>query len=93
MLVFDHSPRRAFSKLSDKTKAEWQARYCHDDGAAARVWALLVKSESEIRSQGLPTTIHTLWMKLADRAAKDDNNDTKAAAALAGMALGLKMPS
>lgn len=49
---------------------------------------LLERPEREIRASGTETTIHTLWVTLADRH-QEDHPDVRTAAALAGMAMGL----
>lgn len=48
-----------------------------------RAWALLANVEWEMRDAGREATIHALWVELADQAGR-------AAAALAGMACGLR---
>jgi len=55
------------------------------------VQALLDQAEAALRLGGAPVTIRTLWMALADhRAGRSDDADLRAAAALAGMAMGLR---
>lgn len=51
---------------------------------------LLERTERELRAAGKPATIHSLWVTLADRAGQDGDPDVRAAAALAGMAMGLR---
>jgi len=55
-----------------------------------RLTVLLDKAETALRATGKETTIRTLWMALADRAAQESDRDVAAAAALAGIAMGLK---
>ena len=76
--------------MSDEDKATWHLRYCAQEGAEPRVWVLLERTERELRAAGEPATIHALWVHLADRAGQDDDLDVRAAAALAGMAIGLR---
>jgi len=54
------------------------------------VLALLDQAEAALRPGGAPVTIRTLRIALADRAGRSDNADLHAAAALAGMATGLR---
>lgn len=88
--VFDQSPRRAFSAMSSEDKASWHMRYCAQEGAEPRVWVLLERVERDLRAAGQPGTIHSLWVTLADRAGQENDLDVRAAAALAGMAMGLR---
>ena len=76
--------------MSDEDKAPWHLRYCAQEGAEPRVWVLLERVERELRAAGHPATIHTLWVHLADRAGQENDPDVRAAAALAGMATGLR---
>lgn len=52
--------------------------------------ALLDRAEAALRPGGAPVTIWTLWIALADRAGRSDDADLRSAAALAGMAMGLR---
>lgn len=88
--LYDRSPRGAFAALSDETRADWHLRYCPQPGMEPRVWVLLERVEREMRAAGEPTTIHALWVALADRAGRANDPDVSAAAALAGVALGLR---
>ena len=76
--------------MSAEDKAAWHIRYCAQEGAEPRVWVLLERTEREMRAAGEPATIHALWVELADRAGQGDESDVRAAAALAGMACGLR---
>jgi hypothetical protein len=58
-------------------------RYCPQESLKMRAWALLANVEWEMREAGREATIHALWVELADQAGR-------AAAALAGMACGLR---
>ena len=60
------------------------------DEGELRVQAILDRAEAALLGAGTPATIRTLWMALADRAGPSGNADLKAAAALAGMAMGLQ---
>ena len=55
----------------------------------SRVQALLDRAEAALRPGGAPVTIRALWIALADRAGRSDDADLRAAA-LAGMAIGLR---
>ncbi|MGI4944847.1 MAG: hypothetical protein ACRYHQ_30540 [Janthinobacterium lividum] len=55
-----------------------------------RARATLANVERELRAAGTEVTIHALWVALADRAGQDGEPDVRAAAALAGMAMGLR---
>ncbi len=46
--------------------------------------------ERQMREAGQEVTIHALWVELADRAGDGGEPDVRAAAALAGVALGLR---
>ena len=88
--LYDRSPRRAFAELTEAARNEWHVRYCAQEGAEPRVWVLLDKVEREMRAAGDSTTIHSLWLKLADRAGQANDLDTSAASALAAFAIGLR---
>jgi hypothetical protein len=77
------------AELAPETRAAWRTRYLTDQGAELRVMAMVERAETALRNSGAHTTIRTLWLSLADRAAKEQEPDIKAAAGLAGMALGL----
>ena len=53
--------------------------------------AIFDRAEAALQAAGTPATIRTLWIMLADRAGKSGDADLKAAAALAGMAMGLRV--
>ena len=76
--------------MSDEDKATWHLRYCAQGGAEPRVWVLVERVEREMRAAGEVVTIQSLWVHLADRAGEDGEPDVRAAAALAGMAMGLR---
>ena len=64
-------------------------RYLMDDGAEMRAIAALERVEASMRANGREVTIRTVWMELAERAAGGAGPDIAAAAALAGLAMGL----
>jgi hypothetical protein len=55
-----------------------------------RARLVLETVERQMREAGQEVTIHALWVELADRAGQGDEPDVRAAAALAGMACGLR---
>jgi len=87
---YDLAPRRAFADLSDDTRRGWHAKYLTQDGAEPRIWIVLDKAEAALRATGEETTIRTLWMALAGRAAQENDPDLRVATALAGIAMGLR---
>ncbi len=88
--IFDQSPRRALSALTPDDQATWHLRYCPQEGLEMRARAMLQNVERELRDAGQEVTIHALWIELADRAGEGGEPDVRAAAALAGMACGLR---
>ena len=89
-LPFDHLPRQALGEMPAEGRAAWRGRYLAEAEAELRIQTLLDRAEAALRSGGAPVTIRTLWMALADRAGRSDDADLRAAAALAGMAMGLR---
>ncbi|MGI4939907.1 MAG: hypothetical protein ACRYHQ_04975 [Janthinobacterium lividum] len=87
--AFDLPPRRALAAISPEARTAWRLRYCVQEGTELHAQARLEKVERELRATGAETTIHTLWMALASRAAAEDHVDVRAAAGLAAMAMGL----
>jgi len=87
---YDRSPRRALNEMSAETRAEWRNRYVTQAEGELRVQAILDRAEATLKSPGTPATIRTLWITLADRAGRSEDADMRAAAALAGMAMGLR---
>ncbi len=85
-LAFDLPPRAAIAALPEEARAAWRGRYCLGEGAELRALALLERTERELRAAGAEATIHGVWVALVDRA---DTPDEQAAAALAGLAMGL----
>jgi len=70
--------------------AAWRKRYVTQAEGELRAQAILDRAEATLRSAGTPPAICTLWIALADRAGRSDDADLRAAAALAGMAMGLQ---
>ncbi len=87
---YDRSPHQALDEMSEEARATWRGRYLAAAEAELRVLALLDRAEAALRTGGTPMTIRMLWVALADRAGRSDDADLRAAAALAGMAMGLR---
>jgi len=87
---YDRSPTRALAEFSTEGRAAWRLRYGVGDDAELRVQALLDRVEAALQAAGKPATIRTVWIALADRAGTSDDPALRAAAALAGMAMGLR---
>jgi len=81
---------RALAEFSTEGRAAWRLRYRVGDDAELRVQALLDRVEAALQAAGKPATIRTVWIALADRAGTSDDPALRAAAALAGMAMGLR---
>ncbi|MGI4799675.1 MAG: hypothetical protein ACRYG8_37680 [Janthinobacterium lividum] len=58
--------------MSDENKAACHIRYCAQEGAEPRVWVLVERVERETRAAGEAVTIHSLWVRLADRAGQEN---------------------
>ena len=86
---FERPPRRAVAELSAEKRAAWRTGYLNDEGTELRVLALMERTEAGLRAAGAEVTIRTLWLHLAERATAENTPDLRAAAALAGMAMGL----
>ncbi len=87
---YDRPPRQALSEMPAEVRAAWRGRYIAEAEAELRVQALLDRAEAALSADGAPVTIRTLWIALADRAGRSDDADLRAAAAPAGMAMGLR---
>ncbi len=87
--AYDRQPREALGELPAEVRVAWEARYLVEDGAGPRAEALVERAEAALVTAGRPATIRDVWMLLAQRAASGDDADLRAAAALAGMAMGL----
>lgn len=89
-LPYDRPLELALAGLSAEVRAEWRHRYITQREAELRVQALLDRAEAALRSAGKPAMVRTVWIVLADRAGTSGDPDLRAAAALAGMAMGLR---
>ena len=96
---YDRPPRQALDEMPAEVRAAWRNRYLAEAEAELRVQTLLDRAEAALRSAGTPPTPRTLWISLADRssnvarfaeAGRSGDADLRAAAALAGMAMGLQ---
>ena len=87
---YDRPPRQALGEMPAEVRASWRGRYITEAEAELRVQALLDRAEAALRPGGTPVTMRTLWIALADRAGRSDDADLRTAAALAGMAMGLR---
>lgn len=87
---YDLPVRRALAEMPTSVRDAWRANYLAQEGGEHKAQALVERAEAAMRERGEPTTIRTVWMLLADRAGQEDNPDLRAAAALAGMAMGLR---
>ncbi len=87
---YDRAVRDALAELPHDVRAVWMARYAAQEDAASRAEALVERAETALLAADRPSTIRDVWMLLARRAGSDDDADMRAAAALAGMAMGLR---
>jgi hypothetical protein len=71
-------------------RAAWRKHHLTEAEAELPVLALLDRVETALRTGGTPVAIRMLRIALADRAGRSDDADLRAAAALAGMAMGLR---
>ena len=88
--LYDLPVRHALDKMPAAARETWRVNYLTQDGAEHRAQALVERAAAAMRERGEPTTIRTVWMLLAERAGQEENADMRAAAALAGMAMGLR---
>jgi hypothetical protein len=88
--AYDRQPRQALGEVPAEVRLAWAARYLVQDGAGPRAEALVERAEAALVGAGRLATIRDVWMLLAQRAASGDDADLRAAAALAGMAMGLR---
>ncbi len=88
--AYDRQPREGLGELPAEVRVAWEARYLVEDGAGPRAEALVERAEAALVTAGRPATIRDVWMLLAHRAASGDDADLRAAAVLAGMAMGLR---
>jgi hypothetical protein len=87
---YDRAVRDALAELPYDVRAAWMARYAAQEDAASRAEALVERAGTALLAADRPSTIRDVWMLLARRAGSDDDADMRAAAALAGMAMGLQ---
>ena len=90
-LPYDRPPRRALAEMPAQARTAWRERCGVQGEAELRVQAILDRAEAAPQAAGTPATIRSLWIMLADRAGTSGDADLKAAAALAGMAMGLRV--
>lgn len=88
--AYDRQPREALGEMPAEVRLAWAARYLVQDGAGPRAEALVERAEAALVAASRLATIRDVWMLLAHRAAGGDDADLRAAAALAGMAMGLR---
>jgi hypothetical protein len=88
--AYDRQPREALGEMPTEVRLAWAARYVVQDGAGPRAEALVERAEAALIAAGRLATIRDVWMLLAQRAASADDAELRAAAALAGMAMGLR---
>ena len=88
--AYDLSVRQTLDELSHHVRAAWMARYAAQEDVASRAEALVERAGTALIAAGRPATIRDVWMLLAHRAVRDGDADMRAAAALAGMAMGLR---
>ena len=88
---YDRPPRLALAELPANVRASWRDRYATQPEVELRVQSILERAETALHSAGSPVTIRTLWIALLDSLqGREGNADLRAAAALAGMAMGLR---
>lgn len=87
---YDRASGAALAELNDQVRSAWRLRYLAEDGVELRAVMLLERAEAQMLAAGRPATIRDLWMAIADQAAVANDLDVRAAAALAGLAMGLR---
>jgi len=87
---YDRAVSDAFADLPHDVRAAWMGRYAAQEDAASRAEALVERAEMALVASGRSATIRDVWMLLARRAGSEVDADMRAAAALAGMAMGLR---
>ncbi len=87
---YDRPLGLALAEMQEDVREAWRTRYAIQGDAEQRALAVLTRAEATLQAASKPATIRTVWMLLADRASTSSDADTKAAAALAGMAMGLQ---
>ncbi len=87
---YDRAVRDALAELFHGVRAAWMARYAAQEDASSRAEALVERAGTALLAAGRPATIRDVSMLLARRAGNEGDADMRAAAALAGMAMGLQ---
>jgi len=87
---YDRPLSVALVKMQEDVWEAWRTRCTIQGDTEHRALALLNRAEAALQAANKPATIRTVWMLLADRASTSSDADTKAVAALAGMAMGLQ---
>lgn len=87
---YDRPPGVALAEMQEDVREAWRTRCTIQGDTEHRALALLNRAEAALQAANKPATIRTVWMLLADRASTSSDADMKAAAALAGMAMGLQ---
>ncbi len=87
-MAYDVLPQAALAGMGTDVWASWRSRYDADGDLEVRARALIDRAETALRNAEKEVTIWAVWVLLANRAG--DDADMRAAAALAGVALGLR---
>ena len=87
-LAYNARPQTALAEMGRNAWAAWRKRYDTQVGLEVRTRALLDRAETALGNAGREVTILAVWILLANRTG--DDADMKAAAALVGMAMGLR---
>jgi len=87
---YDRPAGVALAEMQEDVREAWRTRCAIQGDTEHRALALLNRAEAALQAANKPATIRTVWLLLADRASTSSDADTKAAAALAGMAMGLQ---
>lgn len=87
---YDRSLDVALAEMPSDVRHEWRERYIASEGAEATAEDHLRRAEAALQAALRPATIRAVWMLVADRAGAGGSDDMKVAAALAGMAMGLR---
>ncbi len=87
-MAYDALPQVALAGMGMDVWATWRERYDTDGRLEVRARVLIDRAEAALRNAEREVTIWAVWVLLANRAG--DDPDMRAAAALAGVALGLR---
>lgn len=90
LALYDPTVRQALDGLPHDGRAAWRTRYAAQEDAASRTMAVVERASTALIAGGRPATIRGVWMLLARRAGSEGGADMRAAAAPAGMAMGLR---